>query len=155
MPGVDGFQWLTAGIAVLGLVLAVASLVWQIITWRLTGSVVKIDLAYAFTVGGTMESTACFSITARNLGRLAVAIDSWGLKLPPEGATMVTPNPRPWQGPPVPVTLEAGHSVTWYMVRDEIIGELRAHFAPGVQVRGMVRTGTGEMIVSKRAIAVE
>jgi hypothetical protein len=47
---VTSFQWLTAGIALLGL--AVLSLAWQMFAWRLTGSVVKVELREMFAVGG-------------------------------------------------------------------------------------------------------
>jgi hypothetical protein len=61
------------------------------------------------------------------------------------------PATRPWQGPPVALTLEAGHSANWYLIRDEVVKESRGRLAPGVQVRGMVRLGgPAEMIGSKQ-----
>jgi hypothetical protein len=97
----------TLVIAVLGLMAAAISLVWQIVSWRLTGPLVKVSVSRGFLVGVPGPVPEIISVTARNVGRSNVSIGAWGLRLP-NGERLVVPIPEAWAGPRVPYTLMGG-----------------------------------------------
>lgn len=136
---------ITLVIAVLGLVLSVASLVWQTVVWRLAGPIVSVEL----TDGTLLPLDIRFvCITARNSGRGAVQLDGWGLHRKGSTDRLVIPIPT-IPNPPMPHTLEPGHAIDF---RFEL-GALREHFGPvRVSVTGWVSLGTGGEAVSKARV---
>ena len=125
----------TLVIAVLGLVAAAISLVWQIVSWRLTGPVVKVSVSMGVLVGVSGPGHAIISITARNVGRSNVSIGAWGLRLP-NGERLIVPIPEAWAGPRVPYTLMGGHSESWRMDHDEVHQSLIDAGLPGGRRQG-------------------
>lgn len=143
-------DWITFGIAVAGFVLALVSLAWQVFSWRATGSVVKVKMAYAYPVDDAPRlDVPLYSLTATNRGRLEVSVTGWGLKLPEEGATLVVPGGSVLPAPDLPHTLQPGHEATWYFHQGEVVATLSKRHNPGVKVRGLVRLGNGRSAVSK------
>jgi hypothetical protein len=140
---VSGSQVITLVIAVLGLLLAVAGLVWQAATWRLAGPVVKVELGE-----GTVLPTGLkyVSVTARNVGRSDVSITGWGLQQRGDSDVMMIPMPT-IPTPTPPVTLAAGHSLDFYFERPA----LEAHFPMlgSIEVRGFIGLATGKRLYSK------
>ncbi len=65
----------------LGVLLALASLVWQVISWRLSGSVVKVR-ASAAILGTLPTTTEAAVVAAVNKGRAPVSVTGWGFELP-------------------------------------------------------------------------
>lgn len=151
----SALDWVTLGIALAGFLLAVVSLVWQVFSWRLTGSVVRAELARGMTVGGS-SGIDVIMLTARNIGRSSVSVTGWGLRVDEGGeiSTLVVPVPLPWQGPTIPHTLEGGHSATWYFIEEELHPTLRKTPSPK-RLRGRISLGTGTEALSKNTLKYE
>lgn len=139
-------------IATLGLVLAVVSLVWQVVAWSFTGSRIVVQTRYAYGVVERQLQGKYASITARNVGRTAASITGWGLQLPgDESVVSMSPSPM---NTPVPVTLEPGHEQSWYLYLPDIQETLRSSGGGNVEVPGFVNVGTGRRVLSKEKIKI-
>lgn len=112
---------LTLVIALLALLLSVASLVWQMLSWRYTGSFVKVDNHAKFVVlpSGPPHGYLV-SVTARNVGRAAVTVTGMAFKLK-TGESLMSLLPEYWQGPATPHRLEAGDEVRWYAQHEKLL----------------------------------
>jgi hypothetical protein len=136
-PVAGGGDWATTLIAVVGLVLAVGSLIWQAASFRLSGSRVSVDIGEgARHVSGTAVVSApgpalrnqmqamvaqgftdpVLAVEVRNRGRsptnvlaVAVAFDN--------GASYSSTTFEP----PLPFRLEAESEETWYFNRAEVL----------------------------------
>lgn len=140
--GATPLQIVTLVIAILGLVVSVIALTWQIVAWRLTGSIVKVELlagalGRGAAVCGPMDSfrpdnlvregfqAMVFVIRARNVGRIAVDVTHW---------SVATSKPDSWQymlpgfqpNPSLPHRLEAGSSVDFYVPMREVFAAFYA-----------------------------
>ena len=130
--------------------LSVVAVVWQVLSWRLTGAVVKVDTRRGFLVTGTGAAGAdIISVVVRNVGRSPVEVGRCGLKMP-DGSTMIVPNALDWQGPKYPHTLDGGHSATWYFDLDEVRLDLRKNGLKSAEVRGVAGLG----VESKNTLSV-
>ncbi len=128
--------------AVFGLVLAVLSLAWQAVTWRLSGSRVQVDMLVGATNGskdGTVVVDArwragveqfedlgmhhrLLAIRIRNTGRAATSLVSYHAALdtgPRIGAVGVPAGP-----PLLPHRLEAESEVLYYLDFDQLLHAL-------------------------------
>jgi hypothetical protein len=141
----------TLVIAVVGLALSVLALAWHIVSWRLTGSIVKVEVSHGLGVGGSWPRLV--GIEAMNVGRTAVSITGWGFRLP-DGRTLwpAAGHPGNWAGPPVPITLDPGHSASWQVNAETIRTSLLDEGVPDAKLRGFVNLGTGQQRRSRTTI---
>lgn len=139
----------TLVIAVVGLVAAVASLGWQVVSWRLTGPVVRVEIGYGIAVPG---GATIVYVRAINVGRSPAGIEGWGLRLP-DGKTMIDLGPEPGSGRPLPFTLNGGHAEEWRMSLDRLVESRESEGYPPTRVRGMVRLHTGQ-VLSKKTLEI-
>lgn len=144
----------TLVIAVVALALSVAALVWQIVSWWLTGAIVKVATRLAVGVGPMIGGVKMIAIDVRNVGRSPVSIEQWGLSLPAAKMQLVIPAPLPWMGPTVPLTLEGGHSKTWYMSIDEVRNALLQSRLSEGKVFAAASLGNGRQVVAKKGVVV-
>jgi hypothetical protein len=142
----------TLVIAVVGLVAAVASLGWQVVSWRLTGPVVRVEIGYGIAVMAGSVGPRIVYVRAVNVGRSPAGIEGWGFRLP-DGKTIVDMEPEPGSGPQGPVTIDGGHAEQWRMSLDRLVGSRQIEGYPPTRVRGMVRTHTGE-VLSKSTLEI-
>jgi len=142
----------TLVIAVIGLVAGVASLGWQVVSWRLTGPVVRVEIGYGIEViAGNLGQDIVY-VRAINVGRSPVEIEGWGFRLP-DGKTIIDMAPEPGSVPPLPITLDGGHAQEWRMSLRRLVGSRESEGYPPTRVRGMVRLGTGE-VRSKKTMEI-
>jgi hypothetical protein len=148
-------DWVTLGIAVLGLLAALLSLGWQIIEWTLSGSRVKATIAIALSVGGPTHGARLLSVTASNVGRARASISSWAVMLPDKRTIVPAAVPGMWEGPDVPRTLEVGDGATWYVLLDAMVQARHdAGYITETEVRATVVLGTGKRVTSRKGVRI-
>lgn len=147
-------------VAILGLGLAVASLVWQIAQHVLTGSVVRVRTGEGFLVDRHLNlQDRVVQVEVVNKGRVAVAINSWGLRLPngmqmfPDASGAMVPPGTPR----APQTLEPGHSVTFMSLRSQVqlAGHVDQELEFPFRVQGFVNLGNGKRRVHRRGLRID
>lgn len=148
-------DWVTLGIAVLGLLAALLSLGWQIIEWTLSGSRVKATIAFALSLGGPTHGTGLLSVTASNVGRARASVSSWAVMLPDKRTIVPAVQPGMWQGPDVPRTLEVGDGATWYVLLDAMVeARHNAGYTTETEARATVVLGTGKRVTSRKGVRI-
>jgi hypothetical protein len=148
-------EWVTFGIASLGLFVAALSLGWQIIAWTLSGSRVKATIGFALSVGGPTHGAQMLSVTASNVGRARASVTSWAVMLPDKRTIVPAVQPGMWQGPDVPIGLDVGDGATWYAFLEPMVQARRnAGYATETNVRGTVVLGTGKRVTSEKGIRI-
>jgi hypothetical protein len=164
----------TLAIAVLGVVLSVASLAWQFANFILTGPRVNVELqlgvvnnADSSTVSWLPTSGRPISVherargatrevvivTARNRGRATISIASVGLVAGHTGwLNYDASNARISEGI---VRLDPGHSHKWRADVWPVVDELRSLWPPGavLQIKAVAELGTGRNVYSPRRAA--
>ncbi len=158
-------------IAVLGLVLSVASLTWQAATFVLSGSRVRADLRHGARNATTAVSgppgsqqlqflaaqgftEEVIGIEVRNVGRLAASIESVAATL--AGGVQFT-QLRDSGGPPLPHTLEPQSAAKWFLpavpVRAAVaVSSQTLKGADPCKVWMEVTLGTGKLVRSRRSM---
>jgi hypothetical protein len=160
----DGFAVVTLVFAVLGVVLAVVSLVWQAVTFLLGGARVKTRLLLGgLGPGGAIlwelgdesaelspEDLPVVAVEVTNSGRTDLDVVGWGLDYG-RGLTFI---PSPWSpNKELPFRLKHGSQQIWFVKREDAdhaanaVG--RAH-----AVSGFVRLGTGHTERTKEQLDV-
>lgn len=142
-------------IALVGLVLSVISLTWQVLQWRLAGSRVKVETRLAVGVGGQPPLDKLIAITARNVGRTAISLTGWGLldvrrdaHVP--GHTMGVP-----MNPAMPVRLEPGTAQDFYMPLETTVTQLtEMGVLPAARLHGFVSLATGKRAKDRKPITL-
>jgi len=162
---VTAFQVVTLVIAVLGLVVSVVALTWQVVQHRLTGSRVRVELlAGALGKGGAgtgpieafdQEMLArqglhqpIIAVRALNVGRLPVDVTGWDVKTG-DGFGYTLPGWGP--NPSLPYRLEPGAQVTFFCPMADVLAMVAAKEAIGKDDRHLqaaVALGTGETVAS-------
>ncbi len=148
-------DWFTLAIAVAGFVIAFVALIWNIVEWWLGGHRVKVETSVGLvSLGNSVEPV--ISVTARNVGRSAVTIESWSFVTPaPDAQVMQWVAWMDWQGPLTPYRLEHGTSVEWVVPATQAHDLLKKHnLKPTTQARGRVRLATAESIEAEDAVPV-
>lgn len=137
-------------IALAGLVLAVVSLTWQVISWSFTGARVKVSLSRGFVGYPDGRTRPVVIITARNVGRAPATIAGWGLRLP-DSRQVVMLEYTQWVGPTPPFRLVGQDAIDYRWPEDKLFPELRNEFPEGEppRVRGFVRLANGKAPASK------
>lgn len=134
---------LTLCIALLAFAVSVASLTWQIISWRRSGPRVRVRPTSG--VGGAPPNLVWFvGIEATNSGRLGTEIQQFGFQLP-NGRHIQ--NIYDFLGQPMkfPVPLGPGQSVTMTYDAEHIREALREEGISGKRVRPYATTGHGRI----------
>ena len=144
--GEEFVSWMALGVAIVGVVLAGGSLLWQYLSWRDSGPVIAVELGNGIsTLGDELRpGYAVLIVTARNRGRAPVQVTGWGLRLP-DGRDAVQPRNLAFN-PVTPATIEGGHHLQWLLpfpLLDHLVT------APGFTARGWVRLATGDIRVSR------
>lgn len=131
-----------------GLLLALVGLGWQAYTWRRSTHRVQVSVRGAVGPFGDdpYEPETAYSVSARNVGRAAVQVTHWYFVMGKrDGQGLWATRPLPGNAP-LPVTLDPGASVIWYMRCDEVhrIARENGHDT----IFGAVDLGTGETVLS-------
>lgn len=137
---------MTTAVAVMALLLSLASLLWQAYTWRAAGAVVRVVVKGA--VIGTEPPILASSVGVTNRGRAAVQVTGVvfeeAVRRPSQ--QLVIFRPLPWSKP-LPFDLPAQSSATWLYRATEVGGLAREHGAE--RLRAVVRLGNGRSARSK------
>ena len=141
---------ITLVIAILGLVASVVALVWQVLSWRMSGSRVKVEGRHAVIVPDD-EGIHVLAVNAHNIGRIQVSVTGWGFSYP--NKTHIPGHayqPMAWINPKVPHTLEPGHSASWHLPIDVVKkAALDQGYDLPVSVVPLVHLGTGKQNTGK------
>lgn len=158
-------QTITLIISIISLVLSVTAVTWQFVTWKFSGSVVRVELLAGAAgrggiVSGKIETFKpsqlleqgfqefLFVIRARNIGRLAVDVTSWSVSMP-SGFSYTLPGFH--LNSEVPYRLNAGTVVDFYVPMRDIYAAVQAARESGIlrkthgdRIAGRVSLATGE-----------
>ena len=138
----------TLAIAAVAFVLSISAFVWRIIEWTLSGSRIKVDTHLLITASRTRESRDLVRVRARNVGRLAVDVSSWGLRLPDGQFLSLAEDDGPHR-------LEPGQAVSWDGETRFVARTLVENgYAPDAELRASVYLGTGKTVVTKKRESV-
>jgi len=159
-------------LAIVGLVLSVASLTWQFATFRLTGSLVRAELIHGAmgADGATYGAPGKFNVPMMaaqgyvmevvgievfNRGRIGVNIARWSMHSGKESFMPVAEQ----RGPDLPYRLEPGVSAQWFMPMDTLRKMVRInaevlHRPNPAQCWATVQLGTGKTAKAKRTMRV-
>jgi hypothetical protein len=139
-------------LAIIGVVAASVSLIWQVVSWRLTGPVVRVKVGTGIPVREGQLGPEMVYVRAINIGRAPIEVAGWGFRLP-DGRTIVGVDEY-GGGENVPFTLAGGHSESWYMYRTTLMGTREGASGAPIALRGMVQLGTGRELLSKEAFTI-
>jgi hypothetical protein len=165
----------TLVIAVVGLVLSVASLVWQAASFRLSGPRVKVHLREGFRgpLGVMVAPPSVYTdvgraalvrqgytehvlvIEAVNKGRLAATVNNWSLRF---GNRAVYENPTDPGNPALPHRLESYTSATWTAPVENLEALQDAFDDQGDEaatVRADLKMADRRTVTSREAIVVQ
>jgi hypothetical protein len=137
-------------IAIVGLFLAIASLLWQAWVWSASGPKVQVDTTDAVVARSKTDGFAGVAVVARNCGRTDTQITGWGVLCRYEEPASKVWFPYPSDEPesdPIILTIAAQHQATWYARNVDLT---RAAAGRQMRVAGYVRLGTGRKVVSKQ-----
>jgi hypothetical protein len=159
-------------LAIVGVVLSVASLTWQLATFLLTASRVRAHLRHGGVgrggisfgppgtfMGGRLAeqgfSKELIGVEVFNRGRVGVNITSWRIQAGRESYRPVGDQ----LGPQLPHRLEPGASASWFApmetVRRVVATSAEVLDGPNpASVRGFVQLGTGGLVKTKGTMSV-
>ncbi len=146
----NGEQWATLAIALVGAITGVLALTAQI--WSYVGSGPRIRVTVSAALS-TLSDSWLISLDATNVGRLPVEVLEVGLLLGLEKDKRVPVHAMPsgtWHGEALPFRLLDGAQVSW-IIDPAVIATAAAKHHLSPKVRGYIRTGTGKRVYSKRA----
>ena len=163
----DAFDVITLVLAIFGSLVGVAALVWQGVTWSLSGSRVKATLsAGGLGPGGAVIAPVkgplgfqlpdyapipVMAVPARNAGRTAVTVERYMVRLP-DGVRLWAP---PLRGSdPIPHRLEPGTSGTWYVELELVRASVHAMSKPVALAFIEVELGDGSTVRTKEQMNV-
>ena len=164
MNGHDAYDVVTLVVAIAGLALGLASVVWQTAQWRLAGPRMKVEMHFgAVGPGGLVTSpdqkmleqlvARGFTPTVlvarvRNKGRTPIAIEQVSAALE-NGVTFMETNTPPGTEP-LPHKLEGLCSATWYVRALPLVAAAKVIHGnvTTAKIRMAVSLGTGKTIYS-------
>lgn len=141
-------------IAVLGVVLASASIGWQVALFLLTGARVKVEVGEGIMFPRQGREEDVLRVTVRNVGRQAVSVTHFWLQLTTEDSWLIQPNPHPLN-PQLPYTLAPGHHVSWLHAASDLWDYMARQELGEMPVRGGVSLGTGKNATSERVVTIK
>jgi hypothetical protein len=128
-------------VALLGVVIAAASLWWQAWTWYRSGPQIDLSISNQFPTDGDKLGDHLVALTVVNMGRAATTIEAWGIQLPDKS------NVIPWNCPQwfvqLPHRLEPHSSVDLRINASELRQLAAARKVLFHELRPWVRTGDG------------
>lgn len=135
-------------LGVIGVLLALASLTWQVISWRLSGPRVKVR-ARVGVVGAQRERNFA-AVEALNSGRAAVTVTQWGF-LTPDDTELV------WSrsaigSTPLPYRLEPHADGTWFAPWDELVNLAEKNGTELAKVVPFVNLGNGKQVKGRASL---
>jgi len=131
-------------IAIVGLLLGLASLAWQVVSWVREGPRVTVwTQGVRLTTFGAGTSGPLVAVRARNVGRGDVQVNSWGLEHPDGTGSMFQPLP---EGDHCPMTLIAGHEAVFLAPLDQYQKGYDGH---GAGAMPWVKLATGQTVTGK------
>lgn len=158
-------------LALVGVVLAVASLTWQFATFRLTGSLVRAELVHGCIGpgGATYGEPGKFNVAMMvaqgyvmevvgievfNRGRIGVNVTRWAMHSSKKDSYMPVGDQH---GPDLPHRLEPGVSAQWFMPMYTMQKIVRVnaevlHRPNPAQCWATVQLGTGKTVKAKRTM---
>lgn len=139
-------DWSAIGIAAVGAVTGILSLIRQIRSERRAGPMVKVTGSLGFMVGA-MQPVTVLSVTASNAGLSPIEVRSWGLQMP-DNRTLIVPQALPGSAP-MPTTLTGGHSGTWSMPATASEDIVRFNDANDLRLTPFVNLGDGSSVRGK------
>jgi hypothetical protein len=152
---VTALDFTTLVIAVAGLVAAVVSLGWQVVSWRWSGPRVHADIGLGImTMTDGSLGPAVVTVEGINTGRAEASIVSWAIKFPDGGAIVPAISQARWSGPSLPVTLPGGHSAMWQVERSWLVEARREVGLGEIEVRAFIMLGSGTRLLSRNTIIV-
>jgi hypothetical protein len=162
-------------IAVVGVVLATLSLIWQALTFFLTGPRVRVRLSEGlraphggvviappsiYTQAGRAALEAdgytehVLAVTARNAGRAPVSLLRWSLRF---GNDAIITYPGGGGNVPLPHRLEPATDISWYAPLQDVVPYVEDFVDQSDDartLRGEVDTALGKTVVSRQRIIV-
>lgn len=138
-------------VAIAGVVLAAASLLWQAFTWRQSGPQVVVHASHGGIYRDEEGGRRTVVVHAVNKGRFPAQVLGWAIVFE-DGVIFQFPSALP-ESSPTPLTLAPQHQATWYADWGDIRKTTKD---PSMirYVRGQVWLGTGETVTSKEQIDV-
>ncbi len=140
-----------AYVSYLGAATGILSLLWQIVSWRRSGSRVRVASKHALPILPRGPDSWYLTVEARNAGRLAVTVDSWGFSMGRRRGNIVPLRHEPWFDR-VPLRLEPGASATFGMPADEVRRLAQEQGVSLAQLKPWVSLGDGSRVVSRRSV---
>jgi hypothetical protein len=137
-------------VSILAILLAGASLGWQVYSWRRTGPTVKVTVDNAIQVGDPRLPDHLLQVTATNHGRGPTTVTGWGFQLP-GNSLLAVPQQTP-MSTPLPHRLEPGAEGSWFMDAQEIRLRSAELGIPFNRIIGYVTLAGGEKIHAKRGV---
>lgn len=166
-------------VACASLVLAAASLGWQVAAWLMDGRRVRVALLHglrsasgvysgkverggrprdlASLYGQGIRGTEVIGVAVTNVGRAPVRIDRYSIELTGGGMAYVPIGEA--IGPSLPHRLPPGETETWYAEVDAVRALVSATRASGLRVsddvRAVIELGTGDEKRTRRTLTVD
>jgi hypothetical protein len=141
-------------LAATGVVLALGSLLWQVVEWLLSGSRITVEPARVGIAATVPGSTEVIGFTVRNRGRSGTTVEMWGLLLPDGRVMVFWTKPTGWSNPELPHSLASGTGATWTIPLEWVRQAAREETVSPVEVRPQVTLGTGKKKAARRATPI-
>jgi hypothetical protein len=143
--GPTALDYITLGVALFGALLATASLVWQLVTWRTEGALVRVDAPSWAIVGGPSPFDGV-AFNVRNVGRSPVGVNGIHVRVDTQHF-FVTP---PMGQVALPTTLNGLHSVNWAIPKATLARVITAEQSESERLRVGVTLATGQEVWSPK-----
>jgi hypothetical protein len=134
-------------LSITAIVVAGASLMWQIVTWRQSGPVVTVRARTAMPTYGDRVGDPHVHVTAANTGRSPVTVKNWGLRLPDDRHMMITEQ-ESWSAS-LPYRLEPGADASWFVPTRAIVDACERQGVRYQDLIAYVDLGDGRTIDAK------
>lgn len=126
-------------VALVGVVIASASLAWQVYSWRRTGPALKVSASNALVASGPRTGVNLIQVKAVNRGRSSLQVTGWGFQLPDGSAWFGARQYR--FSSPLPTTLDGGHEAAFFVEEHA----LHDYLANGTPLIPFVNTSLGRV----------
>ena len=143
-------------LAIIAILLSLASLAWQVVSWRRSGAVVSVTATQTLPLYGNRNQPGDWhvDVTARNSGRSPITVNSWGLRMP-NGQTMVMPGNLSWSAS-LPHRPEPGANASWFIATEDVKRTCAEHGVRYQDLVAYVKLADGRTInAGERGIGLE
>ena len=136
-------------VGLIALALSVVSVVWQFVTWRGSGPLVRVEVSQSVPVlPGQRPGDLYTQVTARNLGRMPITVTSWALELP-DGSGLFFVSPAEWSSP-LPFRLDSHAEASWWVRTAEVRQSCAERGIAPSTIGGIVSLANGKTAKAKR-----